>query len=357
MAQTIFKDVDIFLFDFHWDERPLFHPERLKPDFAFLSNPEAYDQKQKAGMPFPAGGLELSPVTPHARKRNRFWSRYGAGGISSSKGDWNYQTPFTIRPKVTVTLALPNATVRVRPLIYVTSLGWSTSLELAVSGSLAPDHLHALTTDLLNKKKIFTIAAEQQHSNSVMSHFGKLWQNSVYEDPGKGPQDTLLIPRHIVVSIARYEGEAKPYQHRVYAEKWMKAPERAQMHGILWGKPFAPQQVGEGDDQKYLYTQFGDSNNFALTYFEHGSLVFMQDEAAEKAPKKSRRESMRCLARNLSDFSRTVLSFDQVLKLPMNEPLKTLKDTLRQCLQLTGVAYTNQFCKTWYLKHNLLKQL
>jgi hypothetical protein len=355
---TILKDIDIFLFDFHWDVRPLFFPERLKPEFAFLSNPEAYNQKQKAGTSFAAGGLELHPLTARVRRRNRFWSRYGAGELSFTKQDWNCQTPFTVHPNVAVAFNTPGGTGKVRSTIHVNSMGWSTTLELTISGNLDIDQLQTLSSSILNKKKIFTVASQQQHVNDLLNHCGKLWQSSVYKNPGESPQDTLLLPRHLVVSIARYQGASKPYRQRADATNWMTAAERAKLHSVLWGRPFTVFDLRDGDDQRYLYTQFGDSNNFALTYFDHGSLIFMQDEAAESASKKARRKSMTCMARNLSDFSRMVLSFDKVLNLPIDQPpLVELKGTLRHCLKSTGTSYTNHFCKTWFLKHNLLRQL
>jgi hypothetical protein len=358
LMPPIFKDIDILLFDFHLDFRPLFFPDRLKPDFAFLSDPDLYHQKQSRGLVFAAGGLEVHPVSLRARKRNRFWSRYTASVAPPAITDWHFQTPFGIRPPTNVDCKVPQGSGKLRSMIHVNSLGWSTRLELALSGNLDLDFLQGLTTSILNKEKIFAIQGQPQHLNNLLNHFGKLWQASAYKNPGEPPVDTLPVQRHMIVSVGRFEGAAKSYIQKAGAEEWMTAADRAKLHGVLLGRPFAIQELREGPEQKYLYTQFGDSTNFALSYFDQGSLIFMQDEAAEKTGTKARRKSLGCLARNLSDFSCLALSLDSVLNHPREDtPLKELKVALRHCLKLVGSSYTNEFCKTWFLKHELLRHL
>lgn len=354
----IFKDIDILLFDYHLDFRPLLLPDRLKPDFAFLSDPDMYHQKQTGGSVFAAGGLEIHPVTRRARKRNRFWSRYTGNAAPPAITDWHFQTPFAIRPPTTIDCKVPQGTGKVRSTIHVNSLGWSTRLELALTGNLDLDLLHGLTTSILNKEKMFSIGGQPQHLNNLLNHFGKLWQTSAYKNPGEPPVDTLPVQRHMIVSVGRFEGTAKAYLQKAGAEDWMTAHDRAKLHGILLGRTFDIQELREGPEQKYLYTQFGDSTNFALSYFKQGSLIFMQEEAGERTGKKARRKSMSCLARNLSDFSCLALSLDSVLNHPKEDPpLKQLKESLRNCLKLVGNSYTNEFCKTWFLKHELLRHL
>ncbi len=358
--QVVLKDIDILLFDFHLDLRPILSPARLNAGFTFLSDPVKYHAQQSAAKSFAAGALVLRPLNSRSRKRNRFWTRYCSVFPTSATPDWDIQVPFTIRPNVdiSVPLSVGTTTAKVRPSIEVNSIGWSTNLEVAISGSLSPSDLQALTQRLLEKsQKPFTIAGSPASLPGVMKHFGSLWQSNAYSDPTQPPRDTNPIERHIIVSIGCYQGTAEPYRHWVGSTSWMTDAECAQLHSILLGRPFTIQELSPlGGDQGYTYTQFGDTaDNFAISYFNHGSLIFMQKEAVEN---RKRRKSMGCLAKNLSHFSLLALSIPNVLRhTAQGQLIQGLKATLRGSLKSLGDTYTNEFCRTWFRKHSFLQHL
>ncbi len=359
VGELVLKDIDILLFDFHLDLRPVLSPARLKAGFTFLSDPIKYQAQQSVARSFTAGGLELHPLSPRSRKRNRFWTRYCSVFSTSATPDWDIQVPFTIRPNVDVSLPFNagTTTAKVRPSVEVNSIGWSTNLEVAISGSISVSDLQGLTQRLLDKRqKPFTIAGSPASLPGVMKHFGTLWQSNAYSNPTQPPRDTNPIERHIIVSIGCYQGGAKPYRHELGGTNWMTGSECAQLHGILLGRPFAISELPAlGSDQGYTYTQFGDPEDFAISYFNHGSLIFMQKEAVENG---KRRKSMGCLARNLSHFSLLAVGLPNVLRYTtQGQLMQELKATLQSSLKSLGDTYTNEFCQMWFRKHNFLKQL
>lgn len=355
----VLKDIDILLFDFHLDLRPVLSPARLNADFTFLSDPVKYHAQQSAAKSFTAGGLDLRALSPRSRKRNRFWTRYCSVFSTSATPDWDIQVPFSIRPNVNVSVPFNagTTTAKVRSSMQVNSIGWSTNLELAISGSLSLSDLQALTQRLLDKgQKPFTIAGSPASLPGVMKHFGTLWQTNAYSNPTQPPRDTNPIERHIVISVGCYQGTAKPYRHGVGSTSWMTDAECAQLHGILLGRPFTIQELPAlGSAQGYTYTQFGDTDNFAISYFNHKSLIFLQKEAVEN---RKRRKSMGCLARNLSHFSLLAVSLPNVLRYTaQGQLIQGLKATLQGSLKSLGDTYTNEFCRAWFRKHNFLQQL
>lgn len=351
------KEIDIFLFDFHLDLRPLLSPARMTKDFEFLSDPAKYHGQQSTARPFTAGKLEIHPLGVRSRKRNRFWSRYNPGFSKSATPDWDIQIPFTIHPGLTIGLNVTPATAKVRSTIQISAIGWSTQLEISIKGSLGFDDLQALTQRLLDKnQKPFQVANDSKSLPGLFSHFGGLWQKAAFKDPLVPPRDTNPIPRHIVISIGNYDGQAKPFRHQLGSTNWMTDAECAQLHGVLLGRSFSIQELSPvAKDQGYTYIQFGDSSNFAISYFGHGSLIFMQEEAASA---RKRRESMRCLGRNISHFSQLALSIPNILSTAESgQSLQALQGTLKSSLKSLGQNYTNEFCKMWFGKHKLLQEL
>ena len=354
---SVLKDIDIFIFDFHLDLRPVLSPVRMNKDFEFMSDAAKYHGQQSTAKPFTAGKLTLHPLGVRSRKRNRLWSRYSPGFSNSVTPDWDIQIPFSVRPVETIGFDANPGIAKVRSAIQVSAIGWSTYLEMSIEGSLDFNDLHALTQRLLDKsQKPFTVANIPTNLPGVLKHFGSLWQSEAYKDPQVPPRDSNPIQRHIVISISGYDGTAKPYRHEVGSTDWMTDAERAQLHGILLGQPFSIQQLpGAGKDQGYTYIQFGASNNFAISYFGHGSLIFMQEEAGTA---RNRRKSMKCLARNISHFSQLALSIPNVLRITTaGQPLQGLQGTLKNSLKSLGDNYTNEFCRVWFGKHSLLQQL
>src|SRR6266487_517820 len=101
---SIFKDIDVFLCDFHLDIRPLLQPDALKPEFSFLSKPEAYHTAHAEGERFSAGGMEFRPLTRRIQQRNGFWTRHCSALIGSPNRHWYLQSPFVADPHMEVRL-------------------------------------------------------------------------------------------------------------------------------------------------------------------------------------------------------------------------------------------------------------
>lgn len=354
MAQ-ILKAVDLILFDFHLDTRPLLSPATLNPAFSFLGEPNKYHDAHQQGHSFAAGALTIKPVSNRARGRNRFWRRYCPIGKNNPAKFWQIQLPFEVTFAEPVVLSSPGITVRVRPSALVTAYGWSTNLELTLTGSFSLDDLQKLTTNLLDSdKKLFCIHGQARNLPRTLSYFGSAWQKAVY-CPGNGaPRDVLKVPRHLLLSIGRCSGKAKTYREE--GPDRMTDAERAKLHAVLLGTPFTLEDLQQANSEsKYLYTQFGVPFNFALTYFQHGSLLFLQRESGDQH---GRRKSLRCLAHNLRHFSLLTLGLSNFLNEKLEETgAQELQESLCDTLISLRDCYTNQFCQAWFSKYAFLNNL
>src|SRR5207253_6443245 len=91
------------------------------------------------------------------------------------------------------------------------------------------------------------------------------------------------------------EGGAVPYGE-------MPSDEKALMLSLLFGEEIDPTQMKE-KQQKYPITKTyisSDEKNFALSNFDHGSLVFLQKEGKVLSDRKSKAK-VRCFAANVKN--------------------------------------------------------
>jgi predicted translin family RNA/ssDNA-binding protein len=104
-----------------------------------------------------------------------------------------------------------------------------------------------------------------------------------------------------------------------------------------------------------MLTQFGGAN-FAISYFDIGTLLFMQEQAH---PEQKRRESILCMTSNVRYLSMStfaLLSFHEELTDIKNPDTKisALQKTVEGRLAELPKRYNNALCRTWYQNYRRL---
>src|SRR6185437_4708687 len=90
-------------------------------------------------------------------------------------------------------------------------------------------------------------------------------------------EDVAKTPRHMVVSLSQFDGPIQSYRPSEYSDdQRMPDADRALMHSILLGEKITiPDLAKRESGKKFMLTQFGRAN-FAISYFDIGTFLFMQ---------------------------------------------------------------------------------
>jgi hypothetical protein len=246
---------------------------------------------------------------------------------------------------------LAKTNVLIFPSIYLSALGWSTSLHLRIFGALSPNDLIGVVGHLRNDPA-FTVAgvAKRTLSDSFIALSDVVKRNLyVAANP---LYDRVTTPRHSVISIAKYDGAPAAFDAAV-----MQASDRAEIHSILHGRSLTLAQLTENElGNCFLQTQYA-AYDFALTYFELGSLLWMQSPR-----QKGKRNSLWCLPSNLAALSMYLLGLNGFWKITelqatATQTIKDLREAIRFTINQLGDAYSNKFCRAFLRHHNGLSKI
>jgi hypothetical protein len=347
----------MFIFDVHFTLKPLITAALLRENFRFLVDADLYS-KQYVMAPTETKNFTISPISPRERKREHFWKYYGSSSLIAFSDVWALQLPFVCRPKNVVTLAMQpsNFTVSLYPVIYLFPLGWSTNIECCVEGEIDENELISFIGKIRS-------AGERplkfnQKEYSVSKFFEALamqLKTDIFLNPSSA-EDVAKTPRHMVISLSQFNGPIEQYRSRYTEDDRMPDADRALMHSILLGQKIAiPDLAGKESGKKFMLTQFAGAS-FAISYFDIGTLLFMQEQAE---PEKNRRESIRCMATNIRNFSMSsfaLLAFYEELADIENPDSKitALQQIMKRRLSELPKRYNNALCRAWYQNYRRL---
>jgi hypothetical protein len=123
---------------------------------------------------------------------------------------------------------------------------------------------------------------------------------------------------------------------------------------MLKGSPVGALDVVDLENQKqFLLTQFSDIN-FAISYFDIGSLLFMQDTSLDaEAQGRAAKSKMKCHSMNIRHYLLTTLSLynfyrDSKKAAAQSTKIKSLRDDVAVTLQEIPKRYVNPFCKSFH---------
>ncbi len=359
----VFQNVHIFAFDVHATTRHLLQPKLLRPEFAFLSNAVAYRKRHKAGAPIKTAHFLVQPLPRRERIWNHFWKAYGRIWHGKSADDWKLQMPFVCRPldtKAEVDTGGESFRINVRPVIYLSSLGWSNNLEISISGSITPEDLTTFVRLLPQQLPWLRLNGVPRDLHGAFQHFTTQLQADLYANSQQAVNERVLN-RYLIISLAQCTGPAAPY-----ATSWdpesahMDGASRALMHGILSGEEISLAKLSEmekKENKKFLLTRFGEGG-FALTYFDQRTLLFLHDRAMARP---NRRKLLRCLGANIRTctmMSLILLHFynRSALQASAHAQTRALRKAIEHTLRDLPARYTNAFCRALYLKHAQLQK-
>lgn len=349
-----FHEIDLFVFDVHLTLKAFQTPALLQRNFAFLVDPTMYSSQYHAA-PFDTANFTVRPMTRRARKRMHFWRYYGSSSVTASNDAWGLQMPFVCRPKAALTLAATTASfnVSLRPVIYLFPLGWSVNIEACLTGQIDENELIAFVGKLRSAgQRPLKFKQKDCSTSELFKALSQQLRHDAFVDPDTA-EDVAVIPRHMLISLSQFSGPVQRYRTSYAQQSRMPDADRALMHSILLGEKIAiPDLVRNESGKKFMLTHF-DKENFAITYFDIGTLLFMQNEAR---PADERRKSILCLAANLRSFSmssRALLEFHSELAGP-DPKISSMQETMKRRLFDVGKRYNNALCKTWYLNNKRL---
>ena len=274
-----FQAVDILAFDVHTAINPLANPELVKLDFRFLVDKDKYNQQYNSGLPVQANDLIISPFKKRQLfHHNHFWRNYLAMSSGSERNYWGLQIPFIYEPNnidLMVNMQGLNFQVEKQAIVFLNSMGWSTNIKIRLTGDIAPIKLQDFVGRLYNKNDMLSLSSTFQE----LSHRVR---GGVYISP-LTVGDTLSISKHLIISLIPFNDSS---DHRKYFKsEWGESPymtdaERAKLLGILFGNQITLEQLSL-NIKKVTVTRFGGTN-FALTNWDTGTLLYMQESAVDQ---------------------------------------------------------------------------
>jgi hypothetical protein len=351
-----FNEIDIFAFDVHFTLKPLITPGLLHAGFRFLVDPASYNQQYTAA-PVETNTFVMQPIRARSRKRDRFWRYYGTSTQVASSDAWGLQLPFVCKMKTGVTVGMQTSfKVSARPVIYLFPLGWSAQLEFDMKGKIGPKELIDFIGAIRSaSQRPFKFNQKEYSLPKLFDVLAAQLKKEIFVDPNSA-EDVAKTPRHLVISLSQFNGPVQYYRPPFATDSRMPDADRALMHSILLGREITIIDLAKKEREKtFTLTQFGGAN-FAVSYFDIGTLLFMQQEAK---PEQSRRESIRCIASNIRKCSMSIfalLAFHEELT-GIEKPdghITTLAQIMKGRLCELPKRYNNALCTSWYQNYGRL---
>jgi len=354
-----FRKVEIFTFDIHSTVKSLLDPQLVAPGFSFLTDPAQYKNAYSARKVVTGKTFKAQPLSPRALKRNHFWRRYCGIWHGGKQDLWKLQPPFVCdlqSPKIDVTAPGTGTQAKVGSRIYLSALGWSTNIEISLSGEVSPQELRTFI-GALGKDSVFRLdGGTPQNLSVTFKAMASQLQKEVFAPAGRNTE-SMGTSRHLITCITDFQGSpiARYAQGDFDNVPPMESADRALMLGLLYGREVTAREVAQKEkDRAFMVTSFGGPN-FSLTDFERGTLLFIQ-----KSHCKNPQASLRCLGSNVRFCSMMTLAvkafYESSAGYADNSQVKELRDAIKFTLTSLPLEYKNRFCLKWCKKHTFFQQ-
>jgi hypothetical protein len=348
-----FQAIDISVFDFHLTLAPLLNPNSVNKDYQFLVDPAAYNQYYTAGTPIKTKNLILDPLDWWTLNYHHFWRYYQTiWPLGSSYDFWKLQMPFIGKlagQQLKVNTGSPNFIASIRPRLFVNGFGWSTNFDIALRGNMTPAQVTNFVGRLGDKNvRMFELNGIPKTLPELFEHFGQSVQQELY-----APQviNFVKINRHMLMTVASFTGPVAPYRD---SGNEIPTADRAWFHSMLKGTKVGFAEVLDLENNKFLLTQFHDRPDFAISYFDYGTLLFMQQTALDAMTQgRVHRSKAKCHSSNIRNYLLTTLDHyvfwrDAKKTAGASPAVKTMRDDALITLQEIPNKYNNQFCKSFH---------
>jgi hypothetical protein len=250
-----------------------------------------------------------------------------------------------------------------RPVTYLFPFGWSNTIEMSLQGNMSPAIVQQFVASLRKPKAgPFQLQGKSLGLSAVFAEYSNRLKKACFVEEMTAA-DLRRLDRYIIVSLSKFTGSVAPYKPRNGIGPVMPAADKATLHSLLLGEtvPMAQIAAAGGADpgsSNFLLTRYQDSG-FAISYFERGTLLFLQDTASvAKKP-----EVLRCFSSNILlclMMMRSLLGFYSYPDTQSADPKSLLgqtRDTAKQQLLAIPSKYTNPLCQTWFQYYGPWKDL
>jgi hypothetical protein len=349
-----FSRVDLRIFDFHLSLDPLLAATSVKPPMGFLGNPALY-AKQFSSPPIVCGKFRIRPLRNKSRTYHHFWKYYT--GASGALDPWLLLLPFVCEPTPDkLSVVPPSAGIRafVRPTTYLFPFGWSNTIEMSLQGKLSPPVVRDFV-GMLRKSQNgpFRMQGQDVGLAKVFREYSDQLKKACFVSEAAAT-DFVRLPKHVIVSVTRFDGPVVAYK------SWggdtgpaMPAADKGALHSMLLGEDVPMPQVAAGagvnKSDNFLLTRYHGAG-FAISYFDKGTLLFLQDTAKEAG----KAETLRCFSSNIllcMMMVRSLLYFHNwpdTQKQDAQSLAGRMRDAAREQLLAIPARYTNPLCQTWF---------
>lgn len=378
MPLSPLQAVDLHVFDLHTTSLPLTFNECLQEKFRFLAQPAPYQEQYASGKSILTDSFDIHPLSKHAQTRNHFWNNYLSRSGASTIDYWKLQAPFvgSLRQPIVSLAENPNFQGRITPKVYLSALGWSSSLDIHLRGDIQLRDLLDFILGIIGKaldpasgKSIgspLRLNGNPAQLSLIFSNLGNRLLKEVY-DPAHPPKTGApQISRHFIVSLSKFPGPPSHYQ-RTLSTKGMTSAEQALMHSLLRGEMIAVKELRQKLRKlSPTFVDFGSGPDFMLVYFDYGALLFLQESAQRKD---RRQRALSCVASNIRSSAITIWTmfhFYLATHDASNEAVKDLREMVRSNLSAMKDRYlataetlrgSGKYAKAFFKNHETMKRL
>ncbi len=348
--------VDLFLYDLHIALGPLGDSSLLRPESAFLVDPEGYEEAHRTGATFETRHFLIRPLRRELGggrlPRNYFWHYYSEIGLpgmrTANHWHWHLLIPFRCRPKdceVRLVCDRLGLEAPVRPTILLWPFGWSINLEVSLTGDLSPRSLQEIVA-AFRADGLFRVSSFGPETvtglSGVFRRLTRILREDLYTDPRIG--EKRPISRQWVIS---FPGVRLPGGR-------LSDRQRIELHGVLLGKQLTPEEMAElaESPEGFLLTPLVEGDDFGMTDFDRGTLLFLANAAAAGKS----RASLYSLGANVRSCSLVGQALLHLLKsgrkwAQTDSKIQALCETAAAILYELPEYYTNPFCTRYFTTH------
>lgn len=351
-----FYDVSVSVFDVHIASDALQTLTGFQQRFEFLTDSARFNTCYQTRRDINIPGFGFRPLSKRTLDFNHFWNPYHRMALDNGGDLWKIQIPLVCDPRrspIRLDVKTPGVQVTIRPRIYLSTIGWSTNIRVGLRGTMNRRQLTAAIGLVINKSTAnsFLIAGEAASLTGVFQYFQTQVAKEVYAGQVV-PHPPQRIPRHCVVSINQYTGPIKDYRNASDPNSAMTRADRALMQSLLCGEEVDVQNEGAGN---LLFTKLS-KENFTLTDFGHGTLLFPQRMAVNRVDM----HRCHCLASNLTNCLMVSLSLFEFYSLSQDAAggslARALQPHVENTLHRLPRSYRHPFCNNLFAKHSSLAQ-
>jgi hypothetical protein len=208
---------------------------------------------------------------------------------------------------------------------------------------------------------VFELASTKLNLSGVFKHISDRIRATLYKTQGPVPEklDITNVHRHFIVSLTNFTGPIYYYKNKWrHRDELMTNADQALLHSVLHGQAIDVKKFAHLTRAKEFSVIHFKGPDLALSYFELGTLVFMQQSGAGN----TRTNSLQCLASNIGSCSMMTLIFLyfhlQASKFAQSNPaIKTMLTNIEDSFGRMPQRYTNKFCERLFDNHSHLKKI